>query len=181
MRTEKYINERLAQMEDIDSFGTKKEIKELPNLLDDTEELIYITSGMFDNNTWLIALTDKRILFLDKGMIFGLNTKSVDLDMVNSVQFKTGLVFGEFLVVTGVERILIKNLYKKQGRLFEELTVKQLRIRKNEMYQHNIVQVDTNTSKEDDIIEKLARLGELKEKGVLDEEEFKKAKDKILN
>lgn len=113
----------------------------------------------------VIALANKRILFLDKSILFGLNTKSVDLDMVNSVQFKKGLVLGEFLVATGIERILIKNLYKKQGRLFEDLTLKQLRIRKSELHQHNIVQVDTSTPKE-----KLAKLGELKEKGVLDEE-----------
>ena len=25
-----------------------------------------------DNNTWLIALTNKRVIFLDKGLIYGL-------------------------------------------------------------------------------------------------------------
>lgn len=85
MRSEEYILEKIREMDKVDSFGTKKEIKELPNILKDDEELIYITSGFNDGNTWLIACTDKRILFLDKGMIFGLKQKEIPLDKVHSI------------------------------------------------------------------------------------------------
>ena len=44
-----------------------------------------------DGNTWLITLTDRRIIFLDKGMIYGLKQTTIDLDKVNAVSGETGL------------------------------------------------------------------------------------------
>ena len=55
-----------------DQFFTKKELKHLPEILREGEQLLAFTSGIMDGNTWLISLTDRRIIFLDKGMIWGL-------------------------------------------------------------------------------------------------------------
>lgn len=39
----------------------------------DGEEVLAFSSGLMDESTWLITLTNTRIIFLDKGMIYGLN------------------------------------------------------------------------------------------------------------
>ena len=196
MRTEQYVQKRIKAMEDTSLFGVKKEVRELPNLLDDDEELIYITSGLLDGNTWLIALTDSRIIFLDKGMLYGLKTKNVDLDMLNSIEFKSGMLLGDLSVWTGGEQIIIKSITNSNGRILERLALKQLKIHKRNLYhpidntQQDVVQPkqeevkknNENIKKDiDDFIEKITKLAKLKEDGILSEEEFKNIKDKVLS
>ena len=53
-------------------FFTKKELYYLPEVLMENEPVLAYTSGFMDGNTWLITLTDRRIIFLDKGLIYGL-------------------------------------------------------------------------------------------------------------
>src|SRR3954451_16863952 len=85
---------RIAQEIGDDQFFTKKELKHLPDVLAEGEQVLAFTSGLMDGDTWLIALTDRRIIFLDKGMIWGLKQTLIDLDKVNSISGETGIFFG---------------------------------------------------------------------------------------
>ncbi|MER9262704.1 PH domain-containing protein [Mesorhizobium sp. M0619] len=71
------------------------------------------TSGLMDGDTWLITLTDRRIIFLDKGMIYGLKQASIGLDKVNAVSGKTGLIFGLITIEDGASQRHISNVWKK--------------------------------------------------------------------
>ena len=66
------IRAQIDALGETDTFGTKKEIKYLPDVMDpDDETIMAITSGFMDGNTWLVVCTNRRILFIDKGLIFG--------------------------------------------------------------------------------------------------------------
>ena len=71
--------------------GTKKEVKELPNIIGDDEIITYATSGWYDGHTWLVVSTSKRIIFLDKGMLFGVNQIEIPLGKVNAIKYKKRL------------------------------------------------------------------------------------------
>ncbi|EPS49988.1 hypothetical protein CFSAN002368_16300 [Clostridium botulinum A1 str. CFSAN002368] len=75
MPTLNQIQQQMKEVNVTDTFGTKKEIKFLPEVLREDEEIKYMTSGFLDGNTWLVTCTNKRVIFLDKGMIFGLKQK----------------------------------------------------------------------------------------------------------
>lgn len=193
MKTLGYVQDKIRTMKDVSLFGVKKEIKELPKLLDDDEELIYITSGLLNDNTWLVALTDSRIMFLDKGLIYGLKTKNVDLDMLNSIEFKSGMFLGDLSVWTGGEQIIMKSITNSNGRMLERLTLKQLKIHKRNLYAPSIPwpveqpiqpanKVDEEKPKNelDSLIENINKLAQLKEQGVITEEEFTKMKAKYF-
>ena len=62
---------RIAKATGDDQFFTKRELNHLPAVLFDEEQVLAFSSGMMDGNTWLIALTDRRVIFLDKGLLFG--------------------------------------------------------------------------------------------------------------
>ena len=55
--------EKIAKEMGDDQFFTKKELNYLPEILMEGEQVLAFTSGLMDNNTWLISLTDKRIIF----------------------------------------------------------------------------------------------------------------------
>jgi hypothetical protein len=158
-----------------DQFFTKKELNYLPEILSEGEEVLAFTSGLMDGNTWLITLTNKRIIFLDKGMIYGLKQTIIPLDRINSVSGKTGILFGEIFIEDGAKERHIKNVWKKTVKPFTNLVMETIEQYKN--------QKNTNhsSSKQDDPYEQLEKLANLKEKGIITEEEFNKAKQKILD
>ena len=89
---------RIAAQSGDHGFGTKKELKHLSQMLMDREQVLAFSSGFMDGNTWLIVLTDRRILFLDKGMLWGLKEVSIPLDRIQGVSGKTGLIMGKITI-----------------------------------------------------------------------------------
>ena len=179
MRTLEYVNEQLRSMGSLDTFGTKKEIRELPNILHDDEELLYITSGFLDGNTWLISCTNERIIFLDKGMVYGLKQKEIPLDKINSVEHSKGLMLGKITIWDGAAQITIENIQKKSLDPMLNTINSAIKAFKNTT-NNNINNID-NTINDEDIVSKLERLARLKEQGILSEEEFLQGKLKILS
>lgn len=73
-------------------MGLDKEIKHLPEVLQDNKIICYLTSGLIEGNTWLIVCTNKRVIFLDKGLLYGLEQLEISLDKINSISQKRGLM-----------------------------------------------------------------------------------------
>ena len=109
---------RIAREVGDDRFFTKKELRHLPEILLEREQVIAFSSGMMDGKTWLIALTDKRVVFLDKGMLYGLKQTSIPISKISSVSGETGIMFGKITISTGSDEKSISNVWKKTVRPF---------------------------------------------------------------
>lgn len=104
---------RIAQASGDDGFGTKKELRHLPEVLMDDEQVLRFSSGLMDGNTWLIVLTDRRILFLDKGMLFGFKQTAIPIEKISAVSGRTGMLMGAIEISEGHATRQIKNVAKK--------------------------------------------------------------------
>ena len=160
-----------------DQFFTKKELNYLPEILSPGEEVIAFTSGLMDGDTWLITLTDKRIIFLDKGMIYGLNQTVINLDKINSISGKTGIFFGEIFIEDGAKERHIDNVWKKTVKPFTNLVMEAIENHRKKLHSPQVAQ--EQPTKEDPYA-KLEKLADLKDKGIISEDEFNAAKQKIL-
>ena len=92
---------RIAKATGDDRFFTKKELNHLPKVLMDGEQILAFSSGLMDRNTWLIALTDKRVIFLDKGFVYGLRQTTIPIDKISAVSGETGIIFGKITINSG--------------------------------------------------------------------------------
>lgn len=167
---------RLAAEIGDDQFFTKKELNHLPEVLGDNEQVLSFVSGLYNNSTWLVALTDSRLLFLNKGMVFGLKQTTLDLSKVYSVTAKTGIVFGKITVDAGSEHV-IDNVLKKTVIPFTNKVQAQISALKQGTVAPKPVAV---SSVSDSLVDQLERLASLRERGVLSDEEFNAQKAKIL-
>lgn len=161
-------------------FGTKKEFFHLPEVLNTGEEPLGIVSGMMDGNTWLITLTNQRVIFLDKGMIFGVKQVDISLRNIVSVGGKTGLIFGEIMISTSGQNYTIKNVIKSSVIPFTNL-VNETR---NSLDKPQVITAPASSNEKssfDDVMDKIKRLAEMKAEGILTEEEFQQQKQRILN
>jgi hypothetical protein len=170
--------DKIAKMLGDDQFFTKKELHYLPEILQDGEQVLAFTSGLMDGNTWLITLTDKRLIFLDKGMLWGLKQTVIPLNKVNAVSCSTGIMFGEIHISHGSATQKIDNVWKKTVIKFTNIVQEQLDLLNAPSGQS--VAAASGPAPEEDKYAKLEKLAGLKEKGIISEAEFAAEKAKLL-
>ncbi|HEI6552842.1 TPA: PH domain-containing protein [Staphylococcus aureus] len=153
----------------------RKEVKELPMILKDNENIMYVTSGLYNNNTYLIVCTDLRLLFLDKGMIYGLKFHEFPFEKINSVSYKKGLLFGEIIIHHGSSSIAIGSISKNTVSRMAETIQEQISIRESSMKPSNSEKMSFSVADE------LIKYKELLDVGVISQEEFDKKKQQLLD
>ena len=173
----------------LDSFGTKKELNVLANYLEEDEIVFALTSGImvqtetsnsfdFGANTWLVALTSERFLFLDCAMMTSsVDTQSIRHDKVQAVSASQGWVLGKIMVDLGSRVLVIDNCQKATVSVIADLANKWL---KELQKQKSTTVLNANAPAEESPLDKLEKLAKLLAMGALTDEEFKVAKAKIL-
>lgn len=170
------ILKRMKELK-VEVYGTKNEIKELPNIMYQGETLEYVTSGTLNGNTWLISCTNKRVLFLDKGVFFGCKQLETPLEKINSVETSKGLIFGTIKIWDGAGAMKIETVPKTALQPFAEAINSAREALRDRTPEVKVVQ---HEEKNNNSLDDLERLAKLKEQGILTEEEFVAKKKQIL-
>src|SRR4051794_9418680 len=74
-------------------FGAGREIKRLTDHLWEGETVDRMTTGTYGKGTGLVVLTDRRLLFVQDGVI-SKTTEDFPMDKVSSVQWTSGMMMG---------------------------------------------------------------------------------------
>lgn len=156
-------------------FLTSGEVKELPKILWTDELPLKAIRGFYGGGTGLLVGTDRRLLFIDKGLM-SLKVEDFSYDKITSIQYKTGIVWGEIEVLASGNRAIFKNIEKKYVRDFGDWL--RAKISAPKPSPSTIVQVAAPTPGSH--LEDLVRLAELNKQGVLTDEEFAAKKKQLL-
>lgn len=171
-----------------DTFGVKKEFGVLPNYLEENEIVLALAAGMvtqsdtsnstdWGSNTWLVVLTNERFLFLDHAMLTkSVDTQSVRLDRVQAVSSSQGFLLGKITVDLSARVIVIDNCQKKDVKAMAEIANKLLRDRE----QQASVKQNAAAAPAIDYADQLTKFAQLRDAGVLSDEEFAEAKRKVI-
>ena len=98
------------------AWRIKAHSKVIEKHLNPGEEVLYVFLGQknkssFDfTNTNVIALTNKRLLFATKRVMFGYFFTSVTPDMFNDLTVKQGMLWGRIVIDTVKEVIRLSNI-----------------------------------------------------------------------
>lgn len=155
------IDAQLAALGDFQHLFTRKEVQYLPKVLHPGERIKALTSGRHLGSTWLVVVTDQRIVFLDKGMVYGLRQDDLPLHQISSVSHKTGVIFGELHIASSGGHCIVENIPKDE-------TLK-------------VAAIISELVRSGDVVSQLERLATLVEKGILTKEEFEAQKAKLLS
>lgn len=161
----------------------KKEIKELPGILWENEFPEAIIQGMYNNGLGILVCTNSRLIFVDKGLLYGVKVEDFPLKNISSIQYETGMLMGKITIFTSGNRADIEQADKKQVRNFAEFV--RAKISGQSIQQQVVAEpatsvTQTAVSNTDNMINQLERLAKLKEQGILTDEEFATQKAKIL-
>lgn len=163
-------------------FYTRKEIRYLPKVLSEDERILALTSGFMDNHTWLCVCTNHRVLFLDRGMFFGLRQVQMNLDRIQSIDSSFTIFFGRLRLWDGASSISIGLVLKSTIAPFVR-TVQEAMDQYKRQMAHDMLQSVTGVAPQrtpTGWLTELERLAELKRSGQLTEQEFQDAKKKLL-
>lgn len=154
----------------------RKEIGELPGILVENEIVEAIILGMYNTRNGLLISTNKRMFFIDRGLIWGLKVEDFSYNKISSIQYNKGIIFGEITIMSSGNTAKIEKTDKDSCSQFCEHV-------RNRISTSSISDSLSSTSSigiTDNLIEKLKQLGELKAQGILTDEEFILAKQKLL-
>ncbi len=160
--------------------GSRREIKKLPEHLWEGERVAMITSGTYGAGTGIVVLTDRRLFFLKDGLM-SKTSEDFPLVKISSVQWSSGMLLGKIIVFAAGNKAEITNVQKADGKAITDA----LRAKLTESPQSGLEsqQVSSPVTEDfkPDIYEQLAKLGELRNAGVLTDQEFETKKAELLN
>ena len=188
MRTLKEIWQEINALPHRYIFYTRKEIRYLPKVLSDNEHILALTSGFMNNRTWLAVCTNRRVLFLNRGMIFGLDQRQLNLDRIQSIDSSFGIAFGTIRVWDGAASMNIGLVLKTSVAPFVR-TVQEAMDKYKRMMVHELAATASSAHQtasqsgslsQSHLLNELERLAKLKTQGHLTEEEYSAAKAKLI-
>lgn len=100
------------------AFRLKAHCKVLDKHLNPGEEIVYVFAGQKNSssiavpNTFVVALTNKRLLFARKRLFFGYFFYAVTPDMFNDLKVNSGIIWGQIVIDTVKELAYISNVSK---------------------------------------------------------------------
>lgn len=111
--TKKEIQNRLTELGLQSLYGYRRELKALPQLLADDENLNGITSGVYQGRRWLLAVTHKRMIFVTANTLSGVEVKSFDLSQLVKTSNKKGFLFAAITLNLQEEEITLQHIAKQ--------------------------------------------------------------------
>ena len=91
----------------------RRELRKLPSILGEGEQALNLARGEYDGKEGLLAVTDRRVIFLEEGMIRH-RLEDFPYDKISSVQTKTGMRSGELTIFVGGNKATVKDVHPKQ-------------------------------------------------------------------
>lgn len=177
------VKSAINNLDGVSALLGRKEIKELPSILWENELPEAIIQGMYNNGLGILVCTNSRLIFIDKGMFYGLKVEDFALKNISSIQYETGMLMGKVTIFASGNRADIEQTDKKFARDFAEYVRSKIALLSSDSSSNMGIPPATNDVKNttDVMIEQLERLAILKEKGILTDDEFTTQKTKILN
>lgn len=179
MPTLEQVKEQLSHISGVESLFGRKEIKELPNILWDDEVVEGMITGNYNSKLGALFATNKRLIFVDKGLLFGLKVEDFPYDKITSIQYETGILMGKITIFASGNKSELKDADKNLVRIFAETVRARIENKGKPAQSAQPAQVSPSLSMEDKIAQ-LERLQKLKEAGILTDSEFAEQKSKIL-
>lgn len=171
------IQSQIKNLGGFESYLGRKEIKELPSILWEDECVENIIQGTYNNGNGILVATNRRLVFVDKGFLFGLKVEDFPYDKISSIQYETGILMGKLTIFTSGNKAIIDNVIKAKVRIFGDSVRAKISAPKDTTNPSAPIIV---TQQPIDVADQLEKLAKLREQGILSEEEFTQQKKKIL-
>jgi hypothetical protein len=155
----------------------RKELRKLPSMLHEHEQVVNLIQGRYEGNEGLIVATDRRVMFIDEGIVRS-QREDFAYERISSVQCSTGMLSGKLTIFASGNKAELDNILPKQ-----QATALADYVRSRIAPGQPLGSPPVSTSAaapQLDAYDKLRKLGELRDAGLLTTEEFEAKKAALL-
>ena len=172
----KAVNEALRASGAETAMFSKWEVQALPDLLDDGELPERVIGGKYNGGIGILVATDRRLLFVDKGSFGSLQVEDFPYPTIQSVRSTAGAMFGSITIKSAGSSALIDDIVKRFSHEMANF------VRKKAMDFNGTAApvVATGTVNQVSPADELIKLSQLRESGILTDEEFQIQKARLL-
>jgi hypothetical protein len=173
----KEIKKQLESLRANLSMFTKGEIKELPYILDPDEKILAIIDAQFAKTTdaGILLVTPKRIISVSKAMFSQAKVNEFLNDNILKVSFVKNFVSPNIRIHTKEKTVEFESFFNKD--YAEDFYHFISKIYNKEVSKASSPEQNTVS---ESVLEQLEKLGQLRENGILTDEEFTSQKKKLL-
>ncbi|WP_338343206.1 PH domain-containing protein [Fructobacillus evanidus] len=161
-------------------FGTKKEINHLHEYLDPQEKIVYAVSGGREGRSYLIVITNNRLMFINKNMFVGGDYEEIGFDYINAVSYSSKFVLSTIMITNGANTIAIENVDKHNAPIFVEKLKKAVQDKTADNQQLFQAQQPVQPQPQTSNLGQIKELKELLDMGAITQEEFDLKKKELL-
>jgi PH (Pleckstrin Homology) domain-containing protein len=147
-------------------------MKKLPDYLADGQVVRTLATGTFGGGQGLLALTDRRLVFLKDG-VMAKTLEDFPLDRVSSVTWSSGMVMGTLSITVASNKAEVTNVPKTDGKAFSDAARDAVGAALRPMAQ-------TPALAAPDVTTQLLQLKQLLDAGVLHQAEYEAKKVELL-
>jgi hypothetical protein len=158
------------------TFGGKREIKKLEEHLYEGEVVQYLAQGEYEGKQGLLALTDQRLCFVFHGLL-SQAVEDFPFDRLTSVQTKAGIGTGDLTVYASGNSSVIKSIIKTDLKYLADAL--RQRIGEGNLATQRAAPPASPTGPVG-VADQLTKLADLRDRGVLTDDEFAAQKAKLL-
>lgn len=156
------------------------EFNRLPDVLDIDEKIIHAVTGNWEGTKHgLLVATDKKLIFLSYG-IFNSFEEIIKYEKIKSISQNPGILYADISIFTSEKTIVIKNVTNNTNALSFCNKMDEI-LSGSKKEESKPINSNQNSEPEIDIMDQLKKLGELREKGILTDQEFTEQKKKLLD
>ena len=165
------VNAALERLGKLGRFFGAREAAALSQFVYVDERVIELAQGVYDGNQGMLVLTTKRLFFFDKAS-FGAKVEDFDFRAINSLGHSTSLG-GETIDISISGRMAqITNVVHGRGGTFIQAF--------RDLRAENERPAAPTSAAPPDVLEQIKKLGELRDAGVLTDDEFAAKKAELL-
>ena len=169
---EEAIDAALRRISGFGRFLTRGEIKELPFVLWEGELPVMLADGFYNNGTGLLVATDRRLIFIDKGLFGTLKVEDFGYNRITSIESNVGIFSGKIVIYASGNREQIDHVSKQDVHSLASFLRSKIFSPNNSPLSSQFGTM--STAKE------LARYSVLLDNGVITQEEFDSLKTRLL-
>jgi hypothetical protein len=155
------------------SFGAKREIQKLPEVLWEGETVEMLATGVYGKGNGLLAMTNQRLVFYFHGIV-SQKVEDFPYSRISSVQWSGGMLMGTLIVFASGNKAEIKQVPKDQGKALAD----QLR---QKIAGGEPVAPAPAAPAAQDVASRLQTLDQLRAAGAITDEEYRDRRTKILD
>jgi hypothetical protein len=171
------VKTQIKSLDGANKLLESKEIKELPSILSDGETVKKVVKGSCENRTGILVATNKRLIFIDKGVLFGIGIEDFTYDKITYIQYKVDSAFGTITISTSENRIHIQQADREQTVTFSKYV--QERITRHRKHASNNMRNNLTASLT--VADQIKKLADLRDAGLITDEELLVHEQKILD